>query len=284
MNKKYPIFIFFLILLSGFSWNCQQTFSLAPSTAPTLTPTFTSTSTPCGYPGNTCTPTATGTPTFTSTATNTSTSTYTPTMTSTPTPTLVPPQNVLGWPSAPQNYMQLVWQGSSDPHITSYKVYRGPSSGAMTFWGSLPNSGTFLSATDTNTIVFNEYLCVVSSGTLPDSAQSNIVHAVSGTTALNSLVLSATASTTPLLSIVSGSVPGGLQRCWLVAPNGGASIDWVWGEMAASLTSVNYGFNGYGITYVPAVVMGTGVSTNLITATFNSEYWCVDYSYFNFTS
>src|ERR1039458_7082639 len=193
MKKSLLVYLLPFIGLSLFAWNCQKSYTLAPVSPASFTATFTntftpiSTNTPCGFPGNTCTPTFTWTPTDSFTPTSTSTQTSTPTQTSSPTPSIMPTvQGVLGTVSTAGN-PQILFLKDSNPYITGYKFYRSTNGTAYSLvgtfgTGALP-AGNYAVMTDGPAgTVFNLYYYVVEYGLLPDSPPSRVIHAVSGTT------------------------------------------------------------------------------------------------------
>ncbi len=208
---------------------------MAPLSPAVFTATFTFTDTPCGYPGNTCTPTFTGTPTSTFTFTDTATATNTPLPTATSTPSVMPtPQGVLGTVSSAGN-PQILFLKDTNPYIAGYYFYKstnGTTYGLLTSvaTGSLP-AGGYAVLTDTGAgTAFNLYYYVEEYGSLPTSPPSRVVHAVSGTTAVNGLTIAASSSTTPTISITGGAVAGAIKRVWTLVTPGGNPVEWCWGK------------------------------------------------------
>ena len=80
------LFAGLLIFAGVLGTSCQSSNSSGPSFPNALETIVGPTKTPCGYPGNTCTPTITNTPTSTATATVTPTHTCAPGETQTPCP------------------------------------------------------------------------------------------------------------------------------------------------------------------------------------------------------
>jgi hypothetical protein len=283
-------------------FGCSKTFTLSPVTPATATPTSiatstpTLTSTPCGFPGNTCTwtftptqtntstqtMTATVTSTFTATGTPTNTATATATSTFTPLPT---PIGVIGLLNNTTNYATIAWAKDTNPNITSYNIYMSTDGVTYNPYGNYAKtlfSSNFCAVNDNLAgTTFNRYYYVTSSngGAPPDSAPSRIVHAVSGTTNQNGLTLGVFTGGTPVnLSITGGSVAGGVKRVWYLE-DGALNPQWMWGEEATVLTTVNYGYsNATGVTYYPKATLVSGTTYYFDTFTLNSENWEINWT------
>jgi hypothetical protein len=147
----------------------------------------------------------------------------------------------------------------------------------MTLWGWVAKSGTLMAVSDSSTTVYNEYLDVVATGNGPNSPPSDIVHAVSGTTGSGGLVLTATNSASPSFTVVSSTLTGVVQRTWNIANTGGTLV-WSWNDTSGSISPVSYGTSVTGITYQPASALASATSYSVITASINTENWCIDYS------
>ncbi len=219
-----------------------------------------------------------------------------PTPTVTPSPTTTPsilptPMGVLGGPSTQSStlgYPQVYWAVDKSPYVTGYSIYYSTDASIYNLGTTTGVVGTYLIATDNTAPPFDRYFYVISTGTLPNSPTSRIVHAVSTVaTASNTLTLSITSSTTPTLSITGGVVAGAVLRVWTVQDNSSPpKVYWKWGEEAASLVSVSYGFSGYGVTYAPALTTYLAAHShyNLIVESYNADYWCIDQSIQAFTT
>ncbi|HUO56874.1 MAG TPA: hypothetical protein VMV05_01740 [bacterium] len=321
MSKSFGlIFLVVSVLFFVFPLACQKTYSVAPLSANPPTATFTPTLTPCGYPGNICTPTFTSTSTFTSTPTatatnsSTATKTNTPTITFTPTNTatststgtptntytitntptitptssvLLPPQGVLGImdPTGTGKY-EVLWLQDTDPRITNYVIYTSSTGSAGSYSAAITvaKSGANVQAVINNLTTFNTYLYVVSRGSLPDSVPSRVVHAVSGTTSTNSYIISASNSSAPTFTITGGSVAGAVKRTWLV-PQVPPYYYWFWGDEGAPMVnSVTYGYSGTGTSYVTPAPLPGAANYSLILYTFNSENWNIDVTTISFST
>jgi hypothetical protein len=184
-------------------------------------------------------------------------------------------------------YPNITWIVDPSSAVTAYEVW-GSTTGLPGSYADLATyvktvGVDFMSVVDNQT-VFNAYFYVVAIGTLPDSAPSRIVHAVSGTTTTNALTISVTSSLSPTIS-VTGSVTGAFMRAYTI-PQVPPVYYWVWGDEGSPLTtSVVYGFSGSGLTYVPEA--GLPASTNnipLTIRTYNSQYWNIDTSYTTFNT
>lgn len=305
MKKTYLVFLSVFAAIGFLGWNCSQNYTVAPSSPGNTPPTSTPTTVPCGYPGNTCTFTATLTPTGTPTPTNsftitqtptitnTPTMTFTPTITATPTLTLTPtvtstatplptPQGLFGLQDS-SNYPTLIWVKDSNPNITSYKIYYSTDDATWALLGNPPKSiftTPFCQVNDTSQAApFTRYYYVVSSngGTAPDSPPSPQVWAISGTATQNALTFSVTGTTTLNCALVSGSVPGTVNRIWVVEDTS-QNPYWTWGEGAAVLTNVNYGYSATGLTYQPAQTLTAGVTYGFGAFSLNNHNWAIDLS------
>jgi hypothetical protein len=191
------------------------------------------------------------------------------------------------WLDIATGYPNITWIADPSSAVTAYEVW-GSTSGLPGSYADLatyakPAIVDFMSVVD-NQSVFNAYFYIVAIGTLPDSAPSRIVHAISGTTTTNALTISVTSSLSPAIS-VTGSVPGAFMRAYTI-PQVPPVYYWVWGDEGSPLTtSVVYGFSGSGLTYVPAA--GLPATTNnipLTIRTYNSQYWNIDTSYTTFNT
>ncbi len=213
--------------------------------------------------------------------------TYSPTGTPTGTPTNTPsplpsPQGVLGWLN-PSSNPQIFWATDPSPEVTGYRLYISNNGTSYSPTSIFSKTGTYMYVDHSIGTTFNYYYYVVATGTRPDSPASRVVHAISGTTASNSLTLTASNSTTPVYSITNGTVAGATRRVWLTFQTSNVFVDWVWGEEAAVLTSVNYGYAATGITYQPAAVLSSGTQYGLLVHTFNASNWDIDVSTVLFT-
>ncbi len=197
------------------------------------------------------------------------------------------PQGILGTRSS-TGIPQILFPKDTNPYITGYNFYRSSDGTNYSLLGSaplfsLPAGGYAVlndNAAGTN---FNYYYYLTETGSLPESPPSRVVHAVSGTTTTFDLVVSVSNSASPILSF-TGSVTGGVRRVWSVSTISGLPFEWMWGEEAAALTSVAYGFNTYGITYSPALSLASGTSYTCYVWTYNNENWNTDISAVNFTT
>ena len=305
MKKTYVLFSFMSAAFAFFAWDCTQNYGVPPLPVVIPTPTPTSTNTPCGYPGNTCTYSATPTPTNSPSPTSTFTLTHTPTLTSTPTITSTPTltfsptitlsptvtstttplptvQGLFGLQDS-SNYPTLIWVKDTNPNVTVYKIYVSTDDATWTLLGSPPKSiftSPFCQVNDTTQVApFTRYYYVVSSngGTPPDSPASPQVWALSGTATQNALTFSVTGTTTLNCAITSGSIAGTVNRVWTVEDLSQNPF-WLWGEEAAVLTNVNYGYNGTGLTYLPAQGLSAGTTYGFGTYSVNSNNWVIDHS------
>jgi hypothetical protein len=301
LKKTHLFFLLTFTVFSFFTWNCSKTYTFTPtSPASAATPVFTPanifTSTPCGYPGDTCTPTFTGTPTSTFTATNTFINTFSPTATNTPTNTFTPTftytptalptvQGLFGIQNG-ANDPSIVWVKDTNPNVTSYKLYVSTNgvTWALISGAPIPKSvftATYCQVNDTTQAApFTRYYYVVSSngGSPPDSPASPQVWAISGTTTQNTLTYSITGSSPLNCARVAGTLPAGaVNQIWVVEDTSQNQY-WTWGEGGTSLTNVNFGYSGTGVTYVPQGSLIPGTTYAFGTFTLNSNNWVIDES------
>jgi hypothetical protein len=201
------------------------------------------------------------------------------------------PAGIFGTLSNPGANAQIVFIKDTNPYILGYKIYKGPSAGSCTLagsfsTGSLPAGPLVVLNDIAGGTSFNCYYYIKEYGTLPDSPPSPVIHAVSGIRTINALSIVVGAGTTPLLSISSGSVPGSVFRLWMVTDSGGTPDEWLWSDVGATPanpSSVNYGFNTSGLTYISAYSLAIGIPYEGYVLSFNNENWNIDASVVAFT-
>ena len=171
----------------------------------------------------------------------------------------------------------------ANPNITSYKIYVSTDDAN---WVLLANvlktvfTGPYCQVNDTTQAApFTRYYYVLSSngGISPDSPPSPQVWALSGTATKNALTYNVTGPSPIHCTMVSGSVPGGVNHIWLVEDLS-QNPYWTWGEGGTSMTNLNYGYNATGLTYMPAQSLASGVTYGFGTFTLNNHNWVIDSS------
>jgi hypothetical protein len=252
VKKPYSFWLIPAALALVLGLGCNKTYQVAPI-SPSFTPTFTP-----YYAG--------------------------PTATSTITPSSIdPPQGFLGFPKDTSE-PRVFWAGNTNPYIMDYVFYWSPD--GVTYQAALTvaNSNGYINVDDGITTPYDRYFYMISRGSLlPDSLPSRIVHAVSGITATDSLSLSASSGTSPTFSITGGSVPGAVNRTWQVLHDA-THVYWYWGEEAALMASVNFGYSASGVLYYPGTVLPAATACTLLVNSYNSENWCIDISTLSFTT
>ena len=200
----------------------------------------------------------------------------------------MPPDGVLGEMN-PSGNAEVFFTVGTDSRVTGYKLYYSQTGAGGPFTSLGIATRTTITLTEVLTLnglsTYDIYLYVVSTGTLPDSAPSRMVHAVSTTTLTSSLSLSASGGATPVFTITGGSVPAVSKRTWEL-PATPPYDYWYWGDDGAPLSNpVTFGSMGFGVTYVstgPLPPSGTPVT--VLVDSFNGENWRVDESKFVFSA
>jgi len=192
------------------------------------------------------------------------------------------PEGVLGITNY-SGYPDIFWVKDNNPNVTGYSIYLSTDGVTYNFYVSFLKSayptslcGVYDPPAGTT---FNRYYYVTSTGTQPESPPSPIIHAVSGIYTQN-LTIQVNCCT-PTFIIASGSVPGSIQRGYFVHDLSYNNF-WAWGDKGSGVSSVNYGYSGTGLTYLPSASLSSGVTYVADIYSFNNENWAIDQSFTGF--